>query len=102
MSRLAISRAIGEGVFNYEFSWRTNSDIIGAFIGCLARAKIEKWDILKLCSNIFNPVWCVGLEEVIMSLDDKLRIPLPEMYMAHPPSSFDLAIVPKHLSGYSR
>ena len=40
MTKLAMSRALGEGMFNYDFTWRTNSDIIGAFIGCLARATL--------------------------------------------------------------
>ena len=51
--------------------------------------------MFKLCSNLFNHVWCIGIEEAIMSLDEKFRVPLLEMYMAHPPSSFDLAIVPR-------
>ena len=95
MTRLAINRALGEGIFDYEFTWRTNSNIIGAFIKCLARAKIGKWEMFKLCSNLFNPIWCIGLEEAIMSLDKKCRVPLPKMYMAHPLGSFDLAIVPR-------
>ena len=48
MSRIVVSHVIGEGLFNYEFSWRTNSDIIGAFIGCLAKAKVEKWDMFRI------------------------------------------------------
>ena len=28
MSRIAVSRALGEGIFSYDYSWRTNSDIV--------------------------------------------------------------------------
>jgi hypothetical protein len=79
----------------------TNSDIdiVGSFIGCLAKAKAEKWAIVRLCYNVFNPMWSVGLEEVVNSIDDKLRIPLPEQYMAHPPGSFELTIVPRRPVG---
>ena len=48
MTRIVVSRAIGEGFFKYEFTWRTNSDIIGTFIECMARARIDKWDTLRL------------------------------------------------------
>ena len=61
MTHLAISQALGEGMFDYDFTWRTNSDIIGAFIGCLARDRIGKWKMFKLCSNLFDPIWCFGL-----------------------------------------
>ncbi len=37
----------------------------------------------------------MGFEEAIKSLDEKLRIPLIEMYMSHPLGSFDLATVPR-------
>lgn len=47
---------------------------------------------------MFDLVWCVGFKEFIKSLDKKLHIPLPKMYMAHPPGSFDLAIVPRRPS----
>lgn len=40
MTRVALNRALGEGMFNYNFTWRKNNNIIGAFIKCLARAKI--------------------------------------------------------------
>ena len=43
MTRLTISLVLGEGIFDYDFSWRTNIDIIGTFIGCLAKAKMGKW-----------------------------------------------------------
>ena len=98
MTRIAVSRVIGEGIFNYEFSWRTNSEIIGAFIGFLARAKVEKWAMIKLCFNVFDIVWCVGLEEAIMNIDAKLKIPLREMYMVHPHGRFYLAIITRHPS----
>ena len=62
MSRVAVSRVFGEGVFKYEFSWHTNNDILGSWIGCLARARVEKWDIIRLNYNIFDPSWLVGLE----------------------------------------
>ena len=81
MSRVAISRALGEGVFNYEYTWRTNSDIIGLWVGCLARAGIDKWDIIRITYNTFDPSWLLGLEEVVANIDEKLRIPLPEAYM---------------------
>ena len=42
MTRIVVNCVLGEGVFNYDFSWRTNSDIVGSFIGCLAKAKVEK------------------------------------------------------------
>ena len=35
--RVALNRALGEGTFNYDYTWRTNSSIIGTFIECLAR-----------------------------------------------------------------
>ena len=95
MTRIAVSHAIGEGIFNCDFTWRTNSGIIGPLIGYLARAKVEKWAMIRLCHNIFDPVWRLGLEEAIMSSYKKLRTPLQEMYMAHPPRNFDLAIVPR-------
>ena len=93
MTRNVVFHAIRECTFDYEFTWCTNNDIIGAFIGCLARARIDKWAMIYLCCNIFYPVWCVGLEEVVKSINEKLRISLPKMYMAHPSGSFDLAVV---------
>ena len=42
MSRVAVSRVFGEGVFKYEFSWHTNNDILGSWIGCLGRDRVEK------------------------------------------------------------
>lgn len=35
----------------------------------------------------------MGLEEAIKSIDEKLRIPLPKRYMAHPPGSPNLVVV---------
>ena len=54
---------------------------------------MEKWASISLCYNIFNPTWRGGLEEAVRSIDDKLRVPLPEIYMAYPPGSFELTIV---------
>ena len=54
MTRIAVSRAIGEGFFSYDFTWRMNSDIIGSFISCMARTRINKWVMIKLCLNIFD------------------------------------------------
>ena len=95
MTRLAMSRALGEGMFNQDFTWRTNSDIIGAFIGVLARARIGKWDMLKLCNNLFDLVQCYQLEEAIMSLDENAKVPLPKIYMAYPLGIFKFSIVPR-------
>ena len=33
MMRIVVSRALGEGFFKYNFTWRTNSDIIGYSLG---------------------------------------------------------------------
>ena len=55
MTRLAMSRALSEGMFNYDFTWRKNSDIIGAFIRCLARARIGKWEMLNYALICF--IW---------------------------------------------
>ena len=93
-----ISRVMGECVFNYDYSWCTNSDILEIWIGCLARAKVEKWDIIRLCYNLFYPRWLVGLEQVVFSIDEKLKILLPEAYMAHQPDSFELATIPRRPS----
>ena len=61
----------------------------------MARVRINKWDMVRLCLNIFYPIWCQGLVEAIMSLDEKFRVPLPEMDMDHPLGSFNLEIVPR-------
>ena len=90
MTRVALNRALGEGFFNYDYTWRTNSSIIGSFIGCLARTDSSRWEMIKFCSNLFSPVWCKGIEEVIMSFDNCNRVPLPEEYMAYLPGCSDL------------
>ena len=51
--------------------------------------------MVRLCRNVFDLVRCVGVEEAIMILDEKLIVPLPKMYMDHPLGSFDMAIVPR-------
>ena len=58
MSQIAMSRTLGEGVFNYEYLWRTNRDIIGQWVGFLARVGVEKWDIVRLSYNLFDPIGC--------------------------------------------
>ena len=95
MTRIVVSRAIGEGFFNYEFTWRMNSDIIGLFIGCMAKTRINKWAMIRLCLNIFDSTWYTGIIEAIMSLDDNLRVPLLEVYMNNPPGSLPVAIMPR-------
>ena len=90
MTRIAISRAIKEGVFDYSASWRTYSDIIGAFIGCLVRAKVKRGDMVSLFRNIFNLVWRKGLEQAIYNIDEKFCIPLPEKCMSFLLGSLDL------------
>ena len=92
MTRISISRALREGVFDYQYTWRTNSDIIGSFIGCLARAKVEAGDIIRLCHDLFVPTWWKGLEQAIHSINGKLRIPLPEKCIKLPVGSLDLEI----------
>ena len=79
MTRIVVCHTIGEGTFDYDFTWHTNNDIIGAFIGWFARARIDKWAMIHLCCNIFYPVWRVGLEEVVKSINENLRIPLPKI-----------------------
>ena len=72
MIRIAMSRALGEGVFNYEDSWRTNNDILGKCVGYLARVGVEKWDIVRLSYNLFNPCWLLRLEIVVANIDERL------------------------------
>ena len=55
MTRFAMYKALGEGIFDYRFTWRTNSDIIGVFIGCLIRANIQTDLIVQLCRDLFIP-----------------------------------------------
>lgn len=95
MTRITASRAIGEGYFDYEYTWRTNSDIIGIFIGCMAKAGVSKWAMVRLYLNLFNSTWCKGIIEVISSLDKNLYVPLLEMYMNHPPGSLIIANIPR-------
>ena len=76
MSQIVVSRALSEGVFNYEYSWRKNSDILGKWVGCLARARVEKWDIVRLSYNLFDPCWLLGLEIVVANIDERLLISL--------------------------
>lgn len=102
MTRFAISRALGEGVFDYQYTWRTNSDIIGSFIGCLVRAKVDANDIISLCRNLFVPTWRKGLEQAVFSIDGKFRIPLPERYMSLPVGHPDLITAPRRQSLFIR
>lgn len=81
MSREAVSQDFGEGFFSYQYSWRTNIDIVGLWVGCLARAGVAKQDIVRITHNIFDPYWLVGLESAITKIDAQLRIPLLEAYM---------------------
>lgn len=89
MTQIAINQALREGIFDYHYTWRTNRDIIGSFIRCLAKAKVEARDI-RLCRDLFVPTWRKGLEQAIHSIDAKLRIPLLEKYMKLPMGSPDL------------
>ena len=61
-----------------------NSSVIGTFIGCLARANIEREEIIQLSYNVFNQTWLEGLKNAVLSMDQKLRILLPKVYMASP------------------
>lgn len=92
MSRMVVSRAIGVGVFDYKFTWRTNSDIIGSFIGCMVRARVEHGAIIRLCCDIFDPTWRKGLEQEVRSINDKQQISLPKKYMDLPPRSPNLEV----------
>ena len=84
MTRFAVTRSIGEGVFYYTTTWRTNSTIIGSFIGVMIRVKIGKEDIVRLCYEIFNPIWRKGIEKAFHNIDDKFKIPLPKKYVGLP------------------
>ena len=46
MTRITVRREIGEGLFKYDHSWRMNSDVIGIFIGCMARVGFKKWAMI--------------------------------------------------------
>ena len=71
MSHFAINKALGEGVFDYEYIWRINSNIIKTFIGYLARAKVLADDIIRLCRDLFVPTWRKGLDQVVYSIYNK-------------------------------
>ena len=94
MTHFAVSRAIGEGVFDYSATWRMNSSIIGSFIGCSMRAKVGCGDDFKLCFDIFSPVWQKGLEKVVYSINKKFKIPLLEKYRSLPLGVVDLDTTP--------
>ena len=49
----------------------------------MARENVEKGEIVRLCYNVFDPTWLVGLENAVLCMDDKLCIPLLEVYMAY-------------------
>ena len=51
--------------------------------------------MVRLCLNIFDSTWCQGIIEAILSLYEDLRVPLPEMYMDHPPGSLVVANIPR-------
>ena len=95
MTRIDVSRAIGGGVFKYDHSWRTNSDVIGDLIGCMERIGFKKWAMICLCLNIFQSTWCKGIEEAIMGLDENLCLPVPKMYMEHSLWSLIIANIPR-------
>ena len=85
LSRVIISRVIGKQAFNYDFTRRTNSLVIGSFIACLARENIGHAEIISLCRNIFDPTWLERLENVALNINHQLRIPLPKVYMSLSP-----------------
>lgn len=78
MIRFAMKKSLGEGIFDYQFTWRTNSDIIGSFIGCLVRANIQADHIVRLCRDLFVFAWRKGLEQEVYSIDHKIWIPFPK------------------------
>ena len=98
MTRFAVSRALGEEAFDYSAIWRTNSSIIGSFIGVMVRAKIPKEDIIRLCFDVFCPVWRKGLKKAVYSIDEKGRIPYPERYMGLPEGAEELKTAPRQLA----
>lgn len=81
--------------FYYSVTWRTNSLIIGSLIGVMVRVKIDREEIVRLCVDIFNPVWKKGLEKVVFSIDDKGRIPYPKKYMGLPLGVEELRTTPR-------
>ena len=84
MTQFVMNKALGEGVFEYRFTWRTNSDIIGVFIGCLVRANIQADHIIRLCRDLYVLAWRKGLEQAVYNIDHRSRIPYPEKYMNLP------------------
>ena len=95
MTRFAVSRALGEEVFDYSTTWRTNSSIIGSFIEIMVREKIRKDEMLRLCYEIFSPKWRKGLEKAVRCIDDKQRITLPKKYLGIPIGDVDLDTTPR-------
>ena len=95
MTRIVVNRAIDEGVFKYEYTWRKNSDIIGVFINCMEKVGINKWAMIRLRLNIFYSTWCQGIVEAITGLDEDQCVPLPEMYMEHPSGSLIVENIPR-------
>ena len=102
VSRFAISWEIRENVFKYDYTQHTNSFVIGSFIGCMARESIGKGEIVRLCYNVLNPTQHVGLENALLSMDEKLCIPLPEVYMAYESGEIFLVNATKRPSMYIR
>ena len=98
MTRFAMNKALGKGVFEYRFTWRTNSDIIGAFIGCLIRTNIQADHIIRLCRDLFVSAWRKGLEQAVHSIDNRFQIPYPEKYMSLPIGHPDLDTAPRRQS----
>ena len=61
----------------------------------MAKDKINKWAIVRLCLNIFYSTWCQGIIEAILSLDEDLSVCLLEMYMDHPLRNLIVANIPR-------
>jgi hypothetical protein len=98
MTRFAMNKALGEGVFDYRYTWRTNSDIIGVFIGCLVKANVHPDHIVRLCRDLFISAWRKRLEQAVFSIGHRSRIPYPEKYMNLPVGHPDLATAPRRQS----
>lgn len=58
----------------------------------MARERVDSDAIIHLCCSIFDPMWRKGLEQAVYSIDEKLRIPLPEKYMDLSPESPELKV----------
>ena len=54
MTRIIVGRVIRESIFKYEYTWRTNSDVIGIFIRCMVKDGVKKWAMICLCLNLFD------------------------------------------------